>query len=113
HRGHKITRDNIGELLNRRATALRFRHHPNNLRQQGIAADALGAHDKASGAVDRAAGDSAVYYLFHRDRLSVDHLCVDRSRTFEDDAVHWHSFAWANAQTIAGLDPLYGQIGFD
>ena len=48
HRGHKITGDNIGELLNRRATALRFRHHPNNLRQQGIAADALGAHGNGS-----------------------------------------------------------------
>ena len=47
----------IGEALDRRARALRRRHHLHDLRQHGVAADLLGAHDEAAAAVDGAADD--------------------------------------------------------
>ena len=53
HRRHEVARHRVGQALNRRAAALRLGHHPHDLRQQRVGADALGAHHEAAGAVDR------------------------------------------------------------
>ena len=53
HRRNEPPRDAIGQPLNRSAAALRLAHHLHNLRQQRLAAHALGLHDERSGAVHR------------------------------------------------------------
>ena len=45
--------DFVGETLNRRAAALRLRDHLHNLREDGLAADALGLDHEATGLVRR------------------------------------------------------------
>ena len=54
HRRHEPAGDDVGELLDRRARALRLGDHADDLRQQRVAADPLGPHHKAAGRVDRA-----------------------------------------------------------
>ena len=46
--GHEVRRDHVRQALDRRAAALRLADHPHDLRQQRVAADALGAHDERS-----------------------------------------------------------------
>ena len=53
---HEIRGDEIGEALHRGAGALRLGHHVHDLREQRVRADALGADDERSLAVDRRAG---------------------------------------------------------
>ena len=53
---HEPRGDRVGEPLNRRAAPLRLADHPDDLREQRVGADALGAHqERSAGAVDRAA----------------------------------------------------------
>ena len=59
-RRHEPRRHGVGEPLDGRARALRLADHPDNLREHGVAADALGAHHEAAGSVDGRAGDAAV-----------------------------------------------------
>ena len=54
-RGHEPGRDPVGQPLNRRAAALRLGDLPDNLREEGLAADALGPHQEGAGRVDGAA----------------------------------------------------------
>ena len=112
HRGNEIAGDDVGELLDRRAAALRFGDHAHDLRQKRVAADALGAHHKTSRAVDRPAGYPAAFSFFYRDRLAGDHRFIDRGRAFEHDAVDRNFFAGANAQTVADLHALERHIHF-
>ena len=55
HRRHEPAGDLVGQPLDRRARALRLRHHLHDLRQHRVAADLLGAHHEAAGLVERAA----------------------------------------------------------
>ena len=55
---HKISRHHVGQLLDRRAAALRFADHPHDLRQQRFRADALRAHHQRARAVHGRAGDA-------------------------------------------------------
>ena len=55
---NEVRGDHVGQALDRRAAALRFADHADDLREQRLAADALGAHDEAAGAVDGAADDA-------------------------------------------------------
>ena len=50
HRRHEPAGDLIGQPLDRRAAALRVRHHLHDLRQQRVAADLVGAHHEAAAA---------------------------------------------------------------
>ena len=45
--GTNYADDAVGEPLDRRAAALRLADHAHDLRQQRVAADALGAHHEA------------------------------------------------------------------
>ena len=48
----EIARDAVGHALHRRARALRLRDHLHDLRQHGLRADSLGAHDQRAAGVD-------------------------------------------------------------
>ena len=52
HRRHEPAGDRVGELLDRRARALRRGHHLDDLREHGVLADAPRLDDEAAGAVD-------------------------------------------------------------
>ena len=52
---HEISGDGVGQPLDRRTAALRLGHHADDLGQHSFASHALGPHEKAAGAVDRAA----------------------------------------------------------
>ena len=73
HRGNKIAGNNVRQFLNRRAAALGFADHADDLRQQSVAADAFRAHDEAAGAVDGAAGDFAAFCFLDGNRFAGDH----------------------------------------
>ena len=61
HRRHEPAGDLVGQPLDRRAAALRLRHHLHDLRQQRVAADLVGAHHEAAGGVERAADHARVF----------------------------------------------------
>ena len=96
--------DLIGEALDRRAAALRRRHHLHDLRQQRVAADLVGAHDEAAGLVDRAADHARIFLLGHRHRFAGHHRFIERRAAFEHDAVDRHLVAGTHAQPVADLD---------
>ena len=100
---HEPRGDAIGQLLDRRAAALRLADHADDLRQQRVGADPLGAHDEAAGAVDRAAGDRRPAPS-PPDRLAGDHRLVDRRAALDDDAVDRHLLAGPDAQQVADRD---------
>ncbi len=103
-RRHEPAGDRVGEPLDRRARALRLGDHRDDLREQRIAADALGAHDEAAGAVDGGAGDLVARRLLDRHRLAGDHRLVDRAVALEHDAVDRHLLARPHPQALAGDD---------
>ncbi len=106
HGRHEPARDGVGQALNGRARALRLAHQPDDLRQQGVAADALGLHHEGAGAVHRAARDLAGGGLLDRNRLASDHRFVDGALALDDDAVDRHPLARPHAQTVADLHLL-------
>ena len=55
HRRHEPCRNPVRQRLDRRATALRFAHRADDLREQRVVADALGAQHERALAIDRAA----------------------------------------------------------
>ena len=91
------------ETLNRRAAALRLRDHLDDLREHGFAADAFGLHEKAAGAIDRAAGDFVAACLLDRHRLAGEHRFIDARLAIDDAAIHRHFLAGTHAQLIAAL----------
>ena len=54
-RRDEIARDHVGQALDRRPGPLGLADHAHDLGQQRLGPDALGPHDQAAGAVDRAA----------------------------------------------------------
>ena len=112
HRRHKPGRHHIGQPLNRRAAALGFAHHPHDLRQQRVAADALGPHHERPGAVHRAAGHAVAGLLLHRHRLAGDHRFIDAARAFEHHAVDRNFFARPHPQLVARLHVFQRHIVF-
>ena len=55
HREHEPAGDAVGHALHRRARALRLRDHLHDLREHGLRADLLGAHDQRAAGVHRRA----------------------------------------------------------
>ena len=99
---HEPGRDRVHELLDRGARALCFRDHGDDLRQQGIAADAFGAHHEAARGVDRGPGHLVSGDLLRRQRLAGDHRFIDRAVALEHHAVDRDFLAGPYAQAIAG-----------
>ena len=100
---HEIAGHAIDQSLHRRPAALRLADHADDLRQQRVAADPLGPHHQAAGAVDRAADDLGSRLFLDRDRLAGDHRLIDGAAALDDDAIDRHLFAGPDAQQIAGL----------
>ncbi len=103
-RGNEVGRDAVREPLNRRAAALGFADHSDNLREQAVVAHALGADEQAPGRVDRAAGDARSGFLRDRHRLAGDHRLVDGAVSVDDDAVDRDLLAGPDAADIADRD---------
>ena len=110
HGRHEPAGDLIGQPLDRRAAALRLRHHLHDLRQQRVAADLVGAHDEAAGAVERAADHACVLLLGHRHGFAGHHGFVERGAAFEHDAVDRHLVAGAHAQAVADRDGVEREL---
>ena len=106
HRRHEPAGDLVGEPLDRRARALRLRHHLHDLRQQRVAADLVGAHHEAAGLVERAGDDLGAGLLGDRHRFAGHQRFVERGAAFEDDAVDRHLFAGPHAQAVADREAV-------
>ena len=87
----------IRQSLNRRARALRLADHPDDLREQRLGADALGAHGER--AVDRQRrADHAIAGTFVDGyRLAGDHRLVHCRQAVDHDAVNRNLLARAHA----------------
>ncbi len=103
HDGHKVAGHYVGELLNRRAAALRLGNHAHDLRQQRLRADPLRSHDQRAGAVHGSAGEPRARLLFDRNRLARDHGFVHRTGAFEHHAIHRNLLAGTDAKPVADL----------
>ena len=101
HHWHEPAGDLIGKPLDRRARALRFRDHLDDLGQQCVASDLVGAHHEPAGLVERACNDLAAGLLGDRHGFARHQRLIERGAAFEDDAVHRHFFARPDAQAIA------------
>lgn len=64
-----------------------FTDHTDDLREQRVVADALGANEESAGAIDGRANQAVARFLLDRDLL-----------------------AWTHAQTISGHDAMEGDI---
>ena len=98
HGRHEVAGHLVDQPLDRGAAALGLADHADDLGQQRVGADLLGADQQAAGAVDRAADDLRARLLLHRDRLAGDHRLVHRAAALDDDAVHRHLLAGPDAQ---------------
>ena len=101
HQRNEPSRDAIGEPLDRRAAALRLRHHLHDLRQHGVAADLLRAHRERAGLVERAADDLVADALRRRHGFAGDQELVERAAPVDDLAVDRDFFARPHAQQVA------------
>ena len=98
--------------------ALRLCDQRDDLRQQTVRADALGATITSAGLVDRRADDAIARALVHRHGLARQHRFVDAGTAVEDAAVDRYLLARPNAQPIAGVHVierhvLFGAVRFD
>ena len=103
HRRHEPAGDLVGESLDRRAAALRLRHHLHDLGQQCVTADLFGAHHEAAAAVEGAADDAGIFFLGDRHGFAGDHGFIERGAAFQHAAVDRHLVAGAHAQFVADL----------
>ena len=86
--GHEVRGHDICELLNRRATPLRFGNHCDYARQQHLGTDLLCSHDQCAGAIDRGAHYAIARMFFDRDRLASDHRLVDGAGSLDNRGIH-------------------------
>ena len=112
HQRHEPGRHLIGEALDRRARALRGRDHLDDLRQHGVAADLLGAHQEAAGGVERAGDDLRAGLLGDRHRLAGDQRLVERRAALGHHAVDRHLVARTHAQDVADRDRVERDLFF-
>ncbi len=92
----------VGETLDGRLRALRPLDHLDDLREEGLPAHLLGAHDERAGGVERAGEDARPRGLLDGDGLTRQHGLVHGARALCEDAVHRHLFAGPHAEQVAG-----------
>ena len=111
--GHEPAGNLVGQCLDRRARSLCIRNHADDLRQHRVAANAVGAHHQRSGAIDRRTRDSLPRHFFNRHRLARDHRLIDRAAALHDEPVDRHLLARPDAQQVADVDMLEGDVLLD
>ena len=109
---HEVRGDAIRKALNRCARALRVTNHADDLREQRVGADALGAHRERAVGRNGAADDALARTLVDRDRLASDHRLVDRRAAVHDDAVDRHFFAGPHTENVPHLDRVERNVDF-
>ena len=82
------------------------RHHLDDPRQHGVAADLVGAHHQPAALVDGAADHARACGLRHRHRFAGDHGFVDARTAFGDDAIDRNLLAGPHPQAIADRDRI-------
>lgn len=80
-----------------------LRHHPDDLRQHGLAAHVLGPHDERPLRIDRRADQPVARLLVDGNRLSGKHRLVHRAAAVEHHAIHRHLLSRAHAQPVADV----------
>jgi hypothetical protein len=106
HGGHEPARNPVGQLLDRRARALRLRHQIDDPRQHGIAADPLGAQHQAAVLVDGAADQDRAGRFRHRHGLARHHEFIDERMALGDGAVDRDLLAGPHPQEVADRDRI-------
>src|SRR5690606_31596425 len=106
HDGHENSRNAVGEGLYGYFGALRFFDQPDDLREEGVFADAAGFDLQQAGLVYSGADDLVAGVLADRHGLAGGHRLVDRAFALHDDAVRRDFFARPHDHDVAGLHVL-------
>ena len=109
-RRHEPSRHAVSQPGNGCAAALGLAHPPHDLGQQGAGTHALGAHDKTTRAVVRAARHSVAGSLVHGQGFSGDHGFVERAGALLDHAVDRNALAWPHPEPIPHQYLLDGNL---
>ncbi len=104
HRRHEPAGDPVGQPLDRRPRALRPRHHVDDPRQHGVAADLVGAQHQPAALVDGAADHARAFGLRHRHRFAGHHGFIDGGASLGDDAIDRDLLAGTDPQQITDRD---------
>ena len=96
--------------MNRRAAALRFRDHLNDLRQQRFRSNSLGTHRERAGLIDRAADYLVTCAFAYRHWLACNHRFVDVALAFDDHTVYGHLFPGPHTQQVAFLNGVHRNL---
>src|SRR5690606_5063749 len=98
--------DAVGQLLDRRARALRIAHEPDDARQHARLAQRRRAVAERARAVDRAADHRIAHGLLDRQRLARQHALVHRARARDDLAVDRDALARTDQHDVTPADQL-------
>ena len=107
---HEVSRDHVGQALDRGAGPLGLGHHPHDLREHRLRADAVGPHYQTAGAVNRATDDAIIRPLLGGDGLAGNHGLVHRACALDDDAVHGDLLPRPDPEPIADDHPVEGDV---
>ena len=106
HHRHEPAGHLIGQPLDRRARTLRLGDHLDDLGQQRVAADLVGAHHEAAGLVQRARDHLGPGFLGDGHGFARHQGFVERGAAFENDAIHRHLLARPDPQMVADLQAV-------
>ena len=96
----------VGQPLDRRTAALRFRHHLHDAGEHGVPADLVGAHDQGTGGIESAGDESGARFLGDGHRFTGHHRFVDRRAAAHNFAIYGNFFAGPHAQAITHRDDV-------
>src|SRR5579875_1948224 len=74
--------------------------------------DAIGAHQKRTGAVYSGSRNARARLLFYRRWLARNHGFINAASAFQNDSVDRHFLPGANAQSVAGMHLLQWDVNF-
>ena len=106
HRRHELAGDRVGELLDRRARALRVGDHVDDLAEHGVTADPLRFDDQRTAAIDRRPGDGVASDFLNGHSFTRNHRLVDRRTAFDYQTIHRHLVARPHPHMVADDDFL-------
>ena len=105
--------DAVGERLDRRLRALGLLDEPDDLRERGVAADALGAEAEGAALVQRGAGHAVAGALLDRDALAGEHRLVHARVPLDHGAVDRHLLPGAHEHDVADRHLLDRNLDLD